>query len=305
MTVTQVIAYAKVNLVLAVGRVRPDGYHELGNVFHAVNLAEHVRVEQADADSLQFTGPVDAGSLSTGPENLVWRAADTVAELAGGRPQLRVVVGKHVPIQGGMAGGSADAAATLRAVNRLLGHPLSTRHLHEAAARLGADVPFALDGGSAVGFGRGDVLTRLPHPQLWWVLVFSVRGLSTPEVFRSYDELMAERSGGAPAESQPVTVDIDLGAVEQALTSAEPARVASILRNDLTHAAYGLQPRLAQVYDDGMRAGALAGVVCGSGPTYAFLAASEWDARELATRMQDRSYQAIVVSSAPAPYADR
>ncbi|MGB8504791.1 4-(cytidine 5'-diphospho)-2-C-methyl-D-erythritol kinase, partial [Mycobacterium sp.] len=194
----------KVNLYLAVGDRRDDGYHELTTVFHAVSLLDEVTVRNSDALSVEVTGE-GADTLPSDERNLAWLAAELMAEHVGRSPDVEIAIEKSIPVAGGMAGGSADAAAVLVAMNSLWEVGVPRRDLHALAARLGSDVPFALHGGTALGTGRGeDLATVLARTTFHWVLAFSASGLSTAAVFAELDRL---RKGGDPprlAEPEPL-----------------------------------------------------------------------------------------------------
>jgi 4-diphosphocytidyl-2C-methyl-D-erythritol kinase len=190
----------KVNLYLAVGDTRPDGYHELTTVFHAVSLFDEITVRTADLLSLEVIGE-GADQLPVDERNLAWQAAELLAEHVGRTPEVAITIEKAIPVAGGMAGGSADAAAVLVAMNALWETGVPRRDLHTLAARLGSDVPFALHGGTALGTGRGEELaTVLARNTFHWVLAFGRRGMSTPTVFREIDRL---REVGRPGRGRP------------------------------------------------------------------------------------------------------
>jgi 4-diphosphocytidyl-2-C-methyl-D-erythritol kinase len=260
----------KVNLYLAVGDRRDDGYHELTTVFHAVSLLDEVTVRNADVLSLELSG-VGVESLPTDERNLAWQAAELMAEHVGRAPDVAISIEKSIPVAGGMAGGSADAAAVLVAMNTLWELGVPRRDLHALAAQLGSDVPFALHGGTALGTGRGEELaTVLARSTFHWVLAFADEGLSTPAVFSEIDRL--RETAGAGRE-QPPRLD-DPEPVLAALASGDPAELAPLLGNDLQPAALSLDPGLRRTLRAGADAGALAGIVSGSGPTCAFLCTS-------------------------------
>lgn len=258
----------KVNLYLAVGDLRDDGYHDLTTVFHAVSLLDEVTVRNADVLSLTLSGE-GVESLPTDERNLAWRAAVLMAEHVGRAPDVAISIEKSIPVAGGMAGGSADAAAVLVAMNTLWELGVPRRDLHALAAQLGSDVPFALHGGTALGSGRGEELaTVLARNTFHWVLAFAHRGLSTPKVFGELDRLRADESRGElPRAEEPEPV-------LAALASGDPAELAALLGNDLQPAALSLYPDLRRTLRAGVEAGALAGIVSGSGPTCAFLCPS-------------------------------
>jgi 4-diphosphocytidyl-2-C-methyl-D-erythritol kinase len=266
----------KVNLFLAVGDTRDDGYHELTTVFHAVSLFDEITVRTADVMSLDITGE-GAESLPVDERNLAWQAAELLAEHVGRTPDVAITIEKAIPVAGGMAGGSADAAAVLVAVNHLWEVGVPRRDLHALAAELGSDVPFALHGGTALGTGRGEELaTVLARNTFHWVLAFGAEGLSTPKVFAEIDRL---RAAGAPprlGDTEPLLA---------ALATGDPAQLAPLLGNELQAAAISLDPRLRRTLRAGMDAGALAGIVSGSGPTCAFLCTSAGAAVDVGTEL--------------------
>jgi 4-diphosphocytidyl-2-C-methyl-D-erythritol kinase len=189
-----------------------------------------------------------------------------MAEHVGREPDVEITIDKSIPVAGGMAGGSADAAAVLVGMNALWELGVPRRDLHAMAAELGSDVPFALHGGTALGTGRGEELaTVLSRNTFHWVLAFGAGGLSTAAVYAEIDRL---RKGGSPpqlADPEPLLA---------ALSTGDPHALAPLLGNDLQPAALSLQPNLRRTLRAGGEAGALAGIVSGSGPTCAFLCAS-------------------------------
>ena len=267
---------AKVNLTLNVGATDNGGYHALGTLFQAVSLFDDLVARPAEAGvfRVSFRGEGSSG-LPVDDTNLVVRAARLLAKTCGmGNLGVEIRVYKRIPVAGGMAGGSADAAATLIACNQLWGTGLDTGQLHAVAARLGADVPFLLHGGTAVGTGRGEKLRSVPvRGSFHWVLALSHHGLSTPAVFREFDRISA-----------PQPTDIDSGLLE-ALADGDARRVGALLRNDLQRAAFNLQPELADVLAMGREAGAIGALVSGSGPTIAFLAGTKAVADAISDRL--------------------
>lgn len=264
-------APGKINLFFAVGELLDDGYHEVATAYQAVSLFEEVRARHASDFSVTFTGSIDTSGLLTDGSNLAIRAATLLARTADYRSGVALEIEKNVPIAGGMGGGSADAAATLVACDALWGTGLSRDELVGLAAELGADVPFALLGGTAIGTGRGDQLSpALAKGTFHWVLVLSDSGLGTPDVFAALDEHRERHAPDiGPADTVPhVSVE-----VLQALRAGDAHVLAAWLHNDLQAAAIALEPGLARVLELGERGGALAGVVSGSGPTVAFLTA--------------------------------
>ncbi|MCY1696300.1 4-(cytidine 5'-diphospho)-2-C-methyl-D-erythritol kinase [Curtobacterium sp. SL109] len=264
-------APGKINVFLSVGALQDDGYHDVATAYQAVSLFEDVVAEPADDFTVTFTGSVDTSGVPVDDTNLAIRAARLVAETAGYAGGVRLTIDKRVPVAGGMGGGSADAAATLLAVDTLWGTALGRDELLRLAAELGADVPFAFAGGTAVGTGRGDELSpALAKGEFQWVLALSDDGLSTPAVYHALDEHRERyRADIAPAPSTPVVESNVL----QALRAGDPDLLADCLHNDLQAPAMHLQPGLAATLEVGERSGALAGLVSGSGPTVAFLVA--------------------------------
>lgn len=268
----------KVNLYLAVGDRRDDGYHELTTVFHAVSLLDEVTVRNADVLSLEMSGE-GVESLPTDERNLAWQAAELMAEHVGRAADVAISIEKAIPVAGGMAGGSADAAAVLVAMNTLWELGVPRRDLHVLAAQLGSDVPFALHGGTALGTGRGEELaTVLARSTFHWVLAFAEGGLSTPAVFSEIDRLRATRADAPPRLEDPEPV-------LAALASGDPTELAPLLGNDLQPAALSLDPGLRRTLRAGADAGALAGIISGSGPTCAFLCSSAASAIDIGAQL--------------------
>ncbi|MEO7587964.1 MAG: 4-(cytidine 5'-diphospho)-2-C-methyl-D-erythritol kinase [Arachnia sp.] len=263
--VVRVRVPAKVNLALCVGEADDTGYHELGTVFQALSLWDELTVEPAAAGvfKVAFRGE-GAAFLPTDDTNLAIRAAKLLAERfhiadAG----CIMLIRKRIPVAGGMAGGSADAAAVLVACNELWGRPATATDLRDLAAQLGADVPFLLTGGTAIGTGRGDIIDPIEaRGSYHWTLALSHTGLSTPAVFREFDRVAEPSAPRIPQE------------LLDALAAGDVAAVGRNLVNHLAEAAIRLQPTLGSTLQIGLDAGALGAVVSGSGPTCAFLADS-------------------------------
>ena len=288
-------APGKTNLFFAVGPLQEDGFHDVASVYLALDLREEVTVTPAASWSVSVTGNVSADQIASVPtdeSNLVVKAAKHVAELAGVDAQpVSFTINKHVPVAGGMGGGSADAAAALAAVDALWCTGVDEK-LSESV-ELGADVPFALAGGIAIGLGRGEVLTQIEAVRpIHLVLVTSDEGLSTPAVYRRLDELRAAR-GIDPKLAAEATVPADL---IRALQTGDQTALASLLKNDLQEAALDLRPDLKKSIDAGLAAGAIAGFVSGSGPTIAFLVADADGAESLAQKLHIEGYRALAAS---------
>jgi 4-diphosphocytidyl-2-C-methyl-D-erythritol kinase len=295
-------APAKVNLQLAVGPPRPDGYHGLVTVFHAVSLFDEVMVAPAAADSVSVAGE-GASEVPADGSNLALRAVralrEAVAQTGGkatvdGTEGVAVTIGKHIPVAGGMAGGSADAAAALVACNVLWDAGLSREDLCEVAARVGSDTAFAVLGGTAVGQGRGEQLSPvLAAPATYhWVLALADGHLSTPAVYAELDR----QRGNAPVSEPELSRDL-----MSALSAADPARLGAALSNDLEAPALALFPALSKTLEAGRKAGALGALVSGSGPTCYFLACDSAHAAGLANSLVNaRVCRAVTTATGPA-----
>ncbi len=271
-------APGKVNLALCVGGVEPDGYHNLSTIFQAVSLFDDIEVSPnvGGGISLSISGE-GQDVVPTDHTNLAWRAAELIARHAGVIPDVDIAITKGIPVAGGMAGGSADAAGVLVACNQLWGLNLSREVLNHLAAQLGSDVPFCLHGGTALGLGRGDQLTSvLARGSFHWVFALALGGLPTPSVFSKLDELRADR-----VIPEPRVPD----AILTALSSGDPDALEGAMTNDLQAAAIALRPDLKSVLTAGQDAGAIAGLVSGSGPTCAFLARDRSHALDIAVAL--------------------
>jgi 4-diphosphocytidyl-2-C-methyl-D-erythritol kinase len=272
-------APGKINVFLKVGSLLPDGYHDVAIAYQAVSLYEEVRAYPADDFSVAIAGTVELSRVPTDGSNIAIRAARLLARKTGYRGGAHLEIGKHVPVTGGMGGGSADAAATLLACDALWGTDLPREQMLALAIELGSDVPFAFTGGTAIGTGRGDQLSpALAQGQFQWVLAVAEFGLSTPAVYSELDRHRDRHSQDIfPASVQPF-VDAN---VLQALRAGDPHQLAETLYNDLQAPALHLEPSLASVLELGEENGALAGIISGSGPTIAFLTADLDNALEL------------------------
>lgn len=289
-----VSAPAKVNLQLSVGPVREDGFHDLATVFHAVDLVDTVTAREASELRVTIEGE-DASAVPTDRHNLVWRAAQAMADATGVDPAVHLHITKAIPVAGGMAGGSADAAAALLACDALWGTRVAAEELHDLAAELGSDVPFALMGGTAIGRGRGESLTQvLTRGTLHWAFAIFEGGLSTPVVYERCDDM---RGLDVP---QPQISD----ALLTALATADAPAVGRALRNDLQAAAISLRPELADVLEVGEDYGALGQIVSGSGPTCAFLARDADHALDIAVALTGTGLcRTVKRASGPVPGA--
>jgi 4-diphosphocytidyl-2-C-methyl-D-erythritol kinase len=284
-------APAKVNLYLAVGDTRPDGFHELTTVYQAIALYDEVTVRPGDSLTVSVTGS-QADEVPRDSSNLAAVAVQVLAERHGRETDVAISIRKGIPVAGGCAGGSADAAAALVAVDHLWGLGLSRSELTEVAAELGSDVPFSLAGGTALGTGRGEQLTPVLGAGIYtWVLALAEGGLSTPAVYGELDRL---RAGGS------AKVSADASSVLSALRAGSSEVLGQALANDLQDAALSLRPELGDLLAFGAEVGAVGGVVSGSGPTVAFLALDDSHAAELADAVAEHSAcRSVVVADGP------
>ena len=267
---------AKVNLQLSVGPKESDGYHEVVTVFQAISLFDNLRISRSDQFDITLEGDFTNG-VPVDQSNLVSKAVEIMAERFEIDRNLSIEINKSIPVAGGMAGGSADAAATLLGIDQLFGLGLSKDELGEVARKLGSDVPFMLHGGTAVGRGRGDEITpALSRGNYHWVIAVSSNGLATPAVYGECDRLRTGLDIKAPALNDELL---------QALLSGDANRVGKALNNDLQAAAISLRPALRLILDTGQEYGALGGIVSGSGPSVAFLVADEDHSLDLAVAL--------------------
>lgn len=269
------------NLLLRVGPRRADGFHDLRTVFHAVDLVDEVLAAPSDELALSVSGE-GAGVVPEGPDNLAWRAAQLLADTAGLPPRVRLELTKAIPVAGGMAGGSADAAAALVACAQLWDLDVGPVELATLAARLGSDTVFPLVGGTAVGTGRGEVVEPIPcAAPLHWVFALADGGIPAGAAYACLDELRASGSAPAPDEDDAV-----LRPLIAALGAGDVEAVAALLHNDLQAAALHLRPGLRATLEAGRENGALAALVSGSGPTCAFLCPDRAAATVLAAALE-------------------
>ncbi len=284
---------ARITPYLELVRRQPGDARELVAVFHAVDLYDEVSVTAAPRLSVRTVG---AAAEPAGTKNPVGFAARSLARRLGVPAAVAIQITKRIPVAGGMAGSSADAAAVLVACAVLWGAELSRGDLAEIAAEVGADVPFALSGGTAIGTGRGErlspVLSRAP---LHWALALADDGLPAADVYAEADRLRR-------ADAAPRTGDVQQ--MLTALAAGDPAQVAAEMRNDLQAAALSLRPGLRRTLRAGLDAGAIGGIVSGSGPTVALLAADPDAAAGLAAEMAGSgTCRSVRVVTGPAPGA--
>lgn len=266
---------AKVNLGLYVGGLGGDGFHEIVTVFQAISLYDDVTVKfgtEGAGITLDSSGSTAAG-VPLDQTNLAYRAADLMVRKYQLDSDIDIHLKKEIPVAGGMAGGSADAAGVIVGIDSLFELGLSRDELHALGAELGSDIPFSISGGTAIGRGRGDQLTPvLAQGTYQWVLAFSSSGLSTPSVYGECDRLREGLTISKPAAND---------ALLQALRAGNAKELGKVLSNDLQSAACSLRPALRLVLDVGHDYGALGCIVSGSGPTVAFLVEDEEKALDL------------------------
>lgn len=270
---------AKINLQLAVGPCEADKFHNLVTVFQAISIYDDVTITKSEPGSgitIAITGDQTHG-VPSDATNLAVKAAQLIADEYNFVIDAHIEVKKSIPVAGGMAGGSADAAAVIVGLSELYDLDISREESLEFGARLGSDVPFMITGGTAIGQGRGDQLTAaLSRGTYHWVLALSSVGLSTPAVYQECDRLRAGLDIAAPQTSD---------ALMQSLLAADPKAVGLALQNDLQSAACSLRPALTLVLDVGEEYGALGAIVSGSGPTVAFLVENEEQGLDLAVAL--------------------
>ena len=280
---------AKVNLQLAVGPLGNDGFHEVTTVFQAISLFDDVTVATAPENngiSIQITGQTSTGVPSDN-SNLAVKAATLMIKKYDLPNDLNIKLKKEIPVAGGMAGGSADAAGVIVGLDSLFDLGLSRDEMEMVGSKIGADVPFSICGGVAIGTGRGDQITpALFKGSYNWVLALSGQGLATPSVYAECDRLREGLSISTPVVSEQLM---------QALRAGDAKALGKSLSNDLQPAACSLRPALRLVLDVGLDYGALGGIVSGSGPTVAFLVKDDEHAMDLTVALSSSGVISSVV----------
>ena len=290
-------APAKINLCLGVGPLRPDGFHALATVYQAVGLHDQVTVTDGDRTTVEVSAAsrVPVEGVPTDETNIAVRAARLLAEHHGVERGVAIVIEKGIPVMGGMAGGSADGAASLLACDQLWGLRTPREELLELAGELGSDVPFALLGGTAIGSGRGELVTPLmTRGEYWWVVLESPQGMSTPAVYREFDAMHAAAPVGDPEIPD---------ALVQALVGHDVVGLGAALTNDLQPAAFRLRPELAASLDQGRLESAFGAVLSGSGPSCLFLCESRAHAVQVAAGLEARNLGPVSFAPGPVPGA--
>jgi 4-diphosphocytidyl-2-C-methyl-D-erythritol kinase len=285
---------AKVNLQLAVGPLGADGFHEVTTVFQAISLFDDVTVETASENngiSIQITGQTSTG-VPSDSSNLAVKAAKLMIKNYDLPSDLNIKLKKEIPVAGGMAGGSADAAGVIVGLDSLFELGLSRDEMEMVGSKIGADVPFSICGGVAIGTGRGDQITpALFKGSYNWVLALSGQGLATPSVYAECDRLREGLSISTPVVSEQLM---------QALRAGDAKALGKSLSNDLQPAACSLRPALRLVLDVGIDYGALGGIVSGSGPTVAFLVTDDEHAMDLTVALSSSGVVSSVVRASGA-----
>lgn len=285
----------KINLQLSVGPLQRDGYHELATVFQSVSLFDELTISETDAQGIEIAA-TGKSSMPLNSENLAHKAAELMSKKFDIGSGLLIKIKKEIPIAGGMAGGSANAGATIVGIDSLFSLGLSRDEMERIGSEIGADVPFTISGGTAIGTGRGDQVTPvLSRGSYNWVLALSTSGLSTPAVYTECDRLREGLDISKPHVSDSLL---------QALTHGDAKALGKSLSNDLQAAACSLKPALRLILDVGIDYGALGGIVSGSGPTVAFLAENEDHALDLVVALTSSGVVGNVIRVAgPVPGA--
>ena len=285
----------KINLQLSVGPIQRDGYHEVATVFQSVSLFDELTISENDGDGIEIAAE-GKSAIPLGKENLAYKAADLMRKKFDISTGLLIKIKKEIPIAGGMAGGSANAGAAIVGIDALFSLGLKRDEMERIGGEIGADVPFTISGGTAIGTGRGDQITPvLSRGSYNWVLALSSSGLSTPAVYKECDRLREGLDISKPHVSDSLL---------HSLSQGDSKALGKSLTNDLQAAACSLKPALRLILDVGMDYGALGGIVSGSGPTVAFLAENEDHALDLVVALTSSGVVGNVIRVAgPVPGA--
>ena len=285
----------KINLQLSVGPLQRDGYHEVATVFQSVSLFDELTISENDGDGIEIAAE-GKSAIPLGIENLAFKAAELMRKKFDISTGLLIKIKKEIPIAGGMAGGSANAGATIVGIDALFSLGLKRDEMERIGVEIGADVPFTISGGTAIGTGRGDQITPvLSRGSYNWVLALSSSGLSTPAVYKECDRLREGLDISKPHVSDSLL---------HSLSQGDAKALGKSLTNDLQAAACSLKPALRLILDVGLDYGALGGIVSGSGPTVAFLAENEDHALDLVVALTSSGVVGNVIRVAgPVPGA--
>ncbi|MGE7828809.1 4-(cytidine 5'-diphospho)-2-C-methyl-D-erythritol kinase [Paenibacillus sp. NPDC093718] len=254
-------APAKINLMLDVLHKRPDGFHEVEMVMTMIDLADRLEMSEQKRDTIIITS--QAGYIPLDEKNLAFQAARLIKERYDVRQGVHIHLDKKIPVAAGLAGGSSDAAATLRGLNRLWGLGIPQEELLALGAELGSDVPFCVTGGTALATGRGEVLTPIPNPPQCWVIVAKPPiNVSTAEV---YGRLRSEQIQRHPSAERMV----------EALTQGSFQQMCQSLGNVLEEVTLKMHPEVQQLKEGMLKLGADGALMSGSGPTVFGLVSKE------------------------------
>ena len=266
-------AFAKVNYALEVRGMRGDGYHEIATVMQSISLADEVEIKRA-GQGFELTVEPEGAEVGATEENTIYKAQKVLEQYSGLKLPVKVHLRKGIPVGAGLGGGSADAAVTLVGLNELFKLDLSDAELRELGLKIGADVPFCLSGGTALGEGIGDVLSSLPEPPPHHLTVAKpVAGANTAQIYRAYDE-------------QPKRGNLSVAPVVDALSAGDLNALAKALGNDLAPVTKGLVLEVRVLEEELLREGALGAGMSGSGTAVFGVFDSNAEARYAASRLR-------------------
>jgi len=277
------VARAKINLFLSVGPRRQDGYHDIRSVMQSLELCDELFFRRTDSSGGRITLRCSDGRLPSGEQNLVWRAVEAFAGETGVMEEggVEVFINKRIPVGAGLAGGSADAAAALLAMNNIWELELSLAEIEGIAARVGSDVPFCLRGGTAMVTGRGEKVEPLePLPSFQVVLASPGEQAPTAEVYKRFDSVAGE--SGLPSKEE---LERMLSALLEGVKKGDFEAISANLHNSLESATIA-RDQVEQYKNTALEAGAAAALMTGSGPAVFALARSLEEAAEVAWELE-------------------
>lgn len=287
--------HAKVNLFLRVVGARHDGFHEIVTILHGIEFGDDIEVTLTDTGEIEVEIEMAEGNVGHPPvaeENIAYAAAQKLIARGAKYEGLRIHMVKHIPIGAGLGGGSGNAAGVIVALNELWRMELGRPQILDVAGMVGSDVPFCIEGGTALATARGEKLTPLPAPdQMWFVLGLSRDGLLTKDVYGMFDDM------GIRVETSPSPMTLALGA-------GDPKEIAECLHNDLEGAASRMHPELETRKEAMMSAGALGAGMSGSGPTLFAIARDEDNARGIAGELEEH-FESVRVTRSRAQCIER